>query len=185
MWMATARIRIAFIGIVILLPLRGQDPYAFLKNKDYAHALSAFEASLQANPEKINLRKDYAYTLLKVGESELARDQFAEIEKSTPTDWQAGLEYAFLCHETRQPAIARRVFDRVRNDAPEPFRTTAEKAFQNIDKPLVDGITRWKRAVESGPNTFSNHEELAHLAEQTGRTGARRAALSVRLEAQE
>ena len=150
------------------LLLHAQDPYAFLKAKDYYHAIPAFEASLQANPTNVNLRKDYAYTLLKIGESESARDQFAEIEKAAPTDWQAALEYGFLCNETRQPAIARRVFDRLRTEAPEPFRQTAEKAFLNIDKPLEEGIVRWRRAVELGPNNFSSHEELAQLAEQRG-----------------
>ena len=60
------------------------------------------------------------------------------------------------------------MFDRLRKDAPEPFRTTAEQAFQNIDRPLAEGIVRWKRAVELSPNNFSSHEELAHLAEERG-----------------
>ena len=79
-----------------MIPLCGEDPYAFLKNKDYDRAVAAFESGLQANPGNVNLRKDYAYTLLKIGESETARDQFAEIEKSAPRDWQAALEYGFL-----------------------------------------------------------------------------------------
>ena len=169
MWMAIPFSRIARIAAVTLpLVLQAQDPYVFLKAKDYAQAVLAFEASLQANPQNVNLRKDYAYTLLKIGESESARDQFEEIEKAAPADWQAALEYGFLCNETRQPAIARRVFDRVRAEAPEPFRQTAEKAFHNIDKPLEEGIARWRRAVELGPNNFSSHEELAQLAEQRG-----------------
>ena len=143
-----------------------QDPYISLKARNYSSAVIAFEASLQANPGNTGLRKDYAYTLLKIGESESARDQFAVIEKASPGDWQAALEYGFLCNETRQPGIARRVFDRVRSEAPEPFRVRAETAFQTIDKPLEAGIARWKRAVEQGPNNFSSHEELAGLAEQ-------------------
>ena len=159
----------ALIAAALLpLILHAQDPYAFLKAKDYSRAVLAFEAGLQASPRNIALRKDYAYTLLKVGESEAARDQFGEIEKTTPSDWQAALEYAFLCNETRQIALARRVFDRLRVEAPDPFRQTAETAFQAIDKPLEEGIARWRRAVEQGPNNFSSHEELAQLAEKRG-----------------
>jgi len=165
--MATALLRIALIALVIL-PLRAQDPYVFLKAKEYSQAVLAFETALQVNPGKVSLRKDYAYTLLKIGESEAARDQFAEIEKATPEDWQAAMEYGYLCNETKMPAVARRVFDRVRSEAPEPFRLGAENAFQSIDKPLEEGITRWKRAVELGPNNFSSHEELAQLAEKRG-----------------
>lgn len=165
--MATPTSRLALMATAIF-PLLAQDPYVFLKAKDYNHAVLAFEASLQAKPDNVALRKDYAYTLLKVGDSEAARDQFAEIEKTTPADWQAALEYGFLCNETRLSAIARRVFDRLRSEAPSPFRDTAEKAFQTIDQPLEEGIARWRRAVELGPNNFSSHEELAQLAEQRG-----------------
>ena len=167
--MATTLLRIALIATVVSpILLRAQDPYVFLKAKDYSHAIPAFEASLQTNPKNVNLRKDYAYTLLKIGESESARDQFAEIERAAPNDWQAALEYGFLSNETQQPAIARRIFDRLRTAAPDPFRQTAEQAFQSIDKPLEEGIARWRRAVEAGPNNFSSHEELAQLAEQRG-----------------
>ena len=165
--MAHTSSRIALL-FAVAFHLQAQDPYVFLKAKDYYHAVPAFEASLQASPENINLRKDYAYTLLKIGESESARDQFAAVEKASPADWQAALEYGFLCNETGQPAIARRVFDRLRVEAAEPFRATAEQAFQNIDKPLEEGIVRWRRAVELSPNNFSSHEELAQLAERRG-----------------
>ena len=168
MCMATGFIGILLSAVLAAPILYAQDPYVFLKTKDYPRAVLAFEASLQAKPQNVALRKDYAYTLLKIGESESARDQFAEIEKASPNDWQAALEYGFLCHETRQPAIARRIFDRLRHEAPEPFRQKAETAFQTIDKPLEEGIARWRRAVAQGPNNFSSHEELAQLAEQRG-----------------
>ncbi|MGA2600889.1 MAG: tetratricopeptide repeat protein, partial [Bryobacteraceae bacterium] len=43
---------------------------------------------------------------------------------------------------------------------------TAEDAFQNIDKPLAEGIARWSAALAMSPDNFSAHEELARLAEQ-------------------
>src|SRR5262249_2844505 len=43
---------------------------------------------------------------------------------------------------------------------------TAEQAFQNIDRPLAEGIARWQKALEMSPDNFSAHQELASLAEQ-------------------
>ena len=61
------------------------------------------------------------------------------------------LEYAFLCYETKQRAEARRIFDRIRKTGDAESRATAEQAFQNIDRPLAEGIARWSRAVELSP----------------------------------
>src|SRR5262249_32941094 len=45
-------------------------------------------------------------------------------------------------------------------------KATAEQAFQNIDKPLAEGISRWSKVLETMPEDFSAHLELARLAEQ-------------------
>jgi cytochrome c-type biogenesis protein CcmH/NrfG len=45
-------------------------------------------------------------------------------------------------------------------------RATAERAFQNIDRPLAEGIARWTQAIQLGADNFSAHFELATLAEQ-------------------
>ena len=113
-------------------------------------------------PERASIRKDLAYTLLKIGETEAARDQFAEAMRLDPADDQVALEYAFLCYETKQQIIARRVFDRLRKSG----NATASDAFENVDRPLREGIARWKQALELSPDNFSAHEELARLAEQ-------------------
>src|SRR5260370_34561249 len=79
-----------------------------------------------------------------------------------PSDQHVALEYAFLCYETNQKVIARRIFDRIRRTGD----ATAEQAFQNIDWPLAEGIARWRKALEMSPDNFSAHQELAGLAEQ-------------------
>ena len=79
-----------------------------------------------------------------------------------PADDHVALEYAFLCYETKQQAVARRVLDRIRNKG----NATAAEGFENVDRPLREGIARWSRAVEMSPDNFSAHEELARLAEQ-------------------
>ena len=136
--------------------------YTALRTRDYDTAVAAFQAAVEAAPGRAAIRKDLAYTYLKIGEPELARDQFREAMRLDAGDTTAALEYAFLCYETKQQAEARRVFDRLRHAG----NATAETAFHNIDDPLGAGIARWLEAIERGSGNFSSHFELATLAEQ-------------------
>ena len=124
--------------------------------------IADFLKAIEAAPQRASIRKDLAYTYLKIGENILARDQFHEAMTIDPADTQVAMEYAFLCYETKEQAEARRIFDRIRKTG----NATAEQAFQNIDAPLAAGIERWKRAIEMGADNFSAHFELATLAEQ-------------------
>ena len=139
-----------------------EKAYEAVRSKDYDRAIAAFQAAINIAPDRPALRKDLAYTLLKIGENEAARDQFAEAMRLDPRDDHVALEYAFLCYETRQQAIARRIFDRIRKTGNQ----TAADAFENIDRPLREGIARWTAALAMSPDNFSAHEELARLAEQ-------------------
>ncbi|MFN0105610.1 MAG: tetratricopeptide repeat protein [Bryobacteraceae bacterium] len=135
--------------------------YAALRARDYDQAIRLFQEGLAADPAKIAPRKDLAYTLLKIGDTEAARDQFADVMRRDPADRHVALEFAYLAYETKQPIPARRVFDRLRRLG----NATAEQAFQNIDTPLKDGIARWQKALQEIPDNFSGHEEIAKLAE--------------------
>ena len=139
-----------------------QHAYNALRDKKYDQAVAAFRQSIELAPNRPSIRKDMAYTLLKIGENEAARDQFREAMRLDPTDQHVALEYAFLCYETKQQAEARRIFDRIRKTGD----TTAEQAFQNIDQPLATAIARWQKALEMSPDNFSAHQELATLGEQ-------------------
>ncbi len=141
-----------------------QAAYDALKTKDYDRAVASFRQALAVNPNRANVHKDLAYTLLKVGENEAARDEFAAAAKLDPSDDNAALEFAFLAYETHEEAEARRVFERIRKKGNAP----AEQAFQNIDRPLADGIRRWQEALRVSPDNFSAHQELARLAEERG-----------------
>ncbi len=158
------------LAIVLAAGAAAQDPaeqaYAALGARDYDAAIAAFRVALERAPERTALRKDLAYTYLKVGENEAARDQFHEVMRLDPADHHAALEFAFLANETRQAVLARRVFDRVRKTGDEVSRATAEQAFRNIDGPLAESLERWRRALEMSPDNFSAHHELAKLAEQ-------------------
>ena len=160
------------ISMAICLLAFGQEPdpayqpltqaYAALRARDYDTAIDAFKRGSAAAPKRASIRKDLAYTYLKVGENAAARDEFHEAMRLDPTDTQAALEYAFLCNETGEQAEARRVFDRVRKSG----NATAEAAFENIDRPLREGIDRWQRAIAAGADNFSAHFELATLADR-------------------
>jgi len=128
-------------------------------------AAGLFRRGLALWPAHGNARIDFAYTLLKTGDSAAARDQFQEAARRDSHDWRAWLEYAFLCHETQRVAEARRVFARARAEAPEPYRTTASEAFDRVDGTLAAGIERWRAAIAERPDSDTVHEELAQLAE--------------------
>ena len=149
-------------------PGAAQSAYDALRSKNYDAAIAGFRLAIDAAPANPALRKDLAYTYLKTGETEAARDQFAEAMRLDPADEHLALEYAFLCYETKKQAEARRVFDRLRKTGSTATRATAEQAFQNIDQPLAQEIARWSAVVAQSPKDFSAQQELAQLAEQRG-----------------
>ena len=162
------------IGLSLLVPARvhaqRRDPgyaarsraYEELRQKDYDAAIQDFRAAILATPEQPGPRKDLAYTYLKIGENDLAREEFLETMRLDPKDSQVAMEYAFLCFESKRQAEARRIFDRIRKSG----NPIAEQAFQNIDRPLAEGIARWQEAIARGADNFNSHFELATLAEQ-------------------
>jgi len=157
-----------------LAPAQPPDPayeplskaYEALRARDYDGAVASFLKAIEAAPARSAIRKDLAYTYLKIGENVAARDQFREAMLLDAKDFHVALEYAFLCNETKQQAEARRIFDHVRQAGDPESRATAGQAFRNIDKPLAEGIARWSNAIQLGGDNFSAHFELATLAEQ-------------------
>ncbi len=144
--------------------------YKALAAKDYDTAIAAFQQGLALQQANAKAHKDLAYTLLKTGDNSEARDQFKQALDLDPKDETAALEFAFLAYETRQPIAARRTFDKLRHSANPANSKTAAQAFENIDKPLANGIARWQEALRRAPDpkalsTFSAHWELAQLAE--------------------
>ncbi len=169
-------IRYALLLAAACLALRGQatDPareplqeaYKALETRAYGRAVELFRAAIQAAPERASLRMDLGYTYLKMGETEAARDQFAEAVRLAPQDSRAALEYAFLCQETGKTAVAHHVFDQLRKAGDPGASPLAETAFQNIDRPLGEGIERWSAAITANADDFNAHRELAMLADR-------------------
>jgi len=142
-----------------------------LRLHDYDTAISFFQKAAALAPDRADIRKNLAYTLLKTGENESAREQFGEAMVLEPSDLHLALEYAFLCFEARdnapaRKAEARRIFSRIRDSGDPVSSATAAQAFRNIDAPLAAGIARWQQVIASSSPTFSALYELAQLAEQ-------------------
>jgi tetratricopeptide (TPR) repeat protein len=162
----------AGLALLVFAPLFAQTPdpaylplskaYEEAARKQYDAAIADFLTGIAAAPDRAAPRKDLAYTYLKIGENDLAREQFGEAMRIDPKDTQVAMEYAFLCYESKRQAEARRIFDRIRKTG----NAVAEQAFQNIDRPLEAGIERWKQAIAMGADNFNAHFELASLAEQ-------------------
>jgi tetratricopeptide (TPR) repeat protein len=144
-----------------------------LRAHDYDAAIAGFRLAASLAPQRTDIRKNLAYTLLKTGDTGDAREEFGIAMRTDPADFHVALEYAFLCYEAKddapaRKAEARRIFASVRDspNADAESRSTAATAFTNIDEPLRTGIERWKQALAASPPTFSAHYELAQLAEQ-------------------
>jgi tetratricopeptide (TPR) repeat protein len=142
-----------------------------LRLRDYDTAIPLFEKAAALAPTRADIHKNLAYTLLKTGDSETAREHFGAAMRLDPADLHLALEYAFLCYEARdnasaRKAEARRIFARIRDTGDAASRATAAQAFDNIDAPLATGIARWQHVLETSAATFSAHFELAQLAEQ-------------------
>ena len=142
-----------------------------LRVRDYDNAVAFFEAAILLSPKRGDIRKNLAYTLLKTGDSDAARDQFGEAMRLDRSDSHVALEYAFLCFEARDEASAhkaeaRRIFARISDTGDAASRETAARAFRNIDEPLAAGIERWKDVLATSPPNFGAHYELAQIAEQ-------------------
>ena len=142
-----------------------------LRAHDYDAAIVLFRQASALSPDRTDIRENLAYTLLKTGDNDGARDQFGEAMRADPTDFHVALEYAFLCFEAKgdapaRKAEARRIFAAVRDHGDADSRATALAAFRNIDEPLAAGIARWQQALASSQPAFSAYYSLAQLAEQ-------------------
>jgi Flp pilus assembly protein TadD len=151
--------------------LRGEDAarppaglaYQALQENKLDEAVSHFREAVRTAPTAA-LHKDLAYTLLRTGDRAEALASFEAALRLDPADERTSLEFAFLAFELQRPRDARRVFDRLRSSADAAVSQAAQTAFENIDRPLREGIARWQSAVAAAPDQWSAHEELARLA---------------------
>lgn len=162
-------------GFALALCLYGQQSGNQLLDQAYAHmqasrlaeARAAFEAALQLVPDHTNARLDYAYLLLRQGETEAGRDQIKRVLKARSEDEQLLLEYAFLAFETGKRAEAFVIFLRLQQAKDETIRRKAADTWARLDRELLATIARWTEAATKTPDSYSVHEELArHLEDR-------------------
>jgi tetratricopeptide (TPR) repeat protein len=168
--------RLILLPVALSLVLCGEEPrpgyslaeeaYRRLADNDLDAAVAAFNRALELEPARAVWRKDLAYVLLRTGDRESARDHFERLWRENPKDEISGLEYGYLCFETRREREAHLAFLELKDSPSEQTRTAAVKAFDSIDTPLGRNIARWQEALERAPGQWSAHEELARLAEQ-------------------
>ena len=70
--------------------------YEQLRAHAYDAAISNFQKAIELAPLRASIHKDLAYTYLKIGENELAREQFRAAMEMEPADVQVAMEFAFL-----------------------------------------------------------------------------------------
>ncbi len=135
--------------------------YQAKRARQFEKAIGWFEKALAADPENLPLRKDLAYTLLAIGKSEQARDEFGAVLRRDPSDTYLALEYAFLCHETNKPSEAWALFRKLRDAANPEHRATAIRTFATMDAELLSRIARLEEALRRDPGNYGSHLELA------------------------
>ena len=146
------------------------NAYQALADKDYDSAIDLFLKGLAKEPGNAAAHKDLAYTLFRAGENAAARDEFEQALQAQPARRNGRPRVRLPGLRDQKAHRSSPHFDRLRKTGNPTTRATAEQAFQNIDRPLADGIARWKQALARSdkPNDltmFSAHWELAQLAE--------------------
>jgi Flp pilus assembly protein TadD len=79
-----------------------------LKVKNYDVPVTSFRAAAKLSPQRTDIHKNLAYTLLKTGDTDAAREEFGIAVQLDPADSHTALEYAFLCYEAKEEATARK-----------------------------------------------------------------------------
>ncbi len=140
--------------------------YAHQQASRLDEARQAFARALDLDAENSNARLDYAYLLLRTGETEAGRDQFKLVLAKRPSEERLALEYAYLCYETNRRPEAFEIFLRLKQAKDEKIRSQATETFNRLDSALQTEIARWTEATAKSPGSYSVHEELAHLLEE-------------------
>jgi tetratricopeptide (TPR) repeat protein len=161
------------LSAVLATPLLAQldDAYAHLNAKRYDDAARAFESALAANPTltgkptQPNARLDYAYLLLRMGETEQARQQIEVVLAQAPNE-KLTLELAYLFYETNRRPQAFELFLRLKSASDASIRAQATQTFTRLDEELQISIARWQQALQQTPSSYSAHEEIARLYEE-------------------
>ena len=143
--------------------------YTALREEDLDRAVENFEKAIPLEADRTDIRKDLAYTYLRIGENELRRRQFEKVVELDPKDFRSQLELAFLDYDTGQiglKAKARELFAAVAKDGDADSQATARGALSFIDADTLVRIAPFLRAVELDPNDSIAHFRIGLAREE-------------------
>lgn len=143
--------------------------YTALREEDLDRAVENFEKAIPLQPERTDIRKDLAYTYLRIGENELGRRQFEKVVELDAKDYRSQLELAFLDYDTGLTGLkakARELFVAVARDGDAEAQSTARGAVSFIDASTAIAIAPFIRAVQLNPGDFFSQFRLAALREE-------------------
>lgn len=129
--------------------------YAALREEDLDGAVENFEKAIPLQPERTDIRKDLAYTYLRIGENELGRRQFEKVVELDAKDYRSQLELAFLDYDTGSTGLkakARELFVVVAKEGDPELQATARGAVSFIDGETAIRMAPFLRAVEIDAN---------------------------------
>lgn len=166
-------LRLIVAGIAFAISLYSQRTAREALDAAYAHqqasrlaeAREDFEQAIALDGADSVARLDYAYLLLRVGATEAGRDQLKLLYTRQPEDERLALEYAYLCYETGRRSESFEVFLRLGHAKDEKIRAQATQTWDRLNAELLTSIARWTEAAAKSPDSYSVHEELAHLLE--------------------
>lgn len=143
--------------------------YIALREEDLDRAVENFEKAIPLQPERTDIRKDLAYTYLRIGENELGRRQFEKVGELDAKDYRSQLELAFLDYDTGLTGLkakARELFVAVARDGDAELQATARGAVSFIDAETTTRMAPFLRAVEIDPNDANAWFRVATAREE-------------------
>jgi tetratricopeptide (TPR) repeat protein len=163
---------ISLVFAVLLLAVQ-QDPsasqatailnhaYEQLRLKQYDEAVAGFRQALALDPLQVQVYKDLAYTLQKMGETESAVEAFEAYQTVRPGDYQTIMELAYLYVQVQKEDRALQFFRRAMASPDGAQAAQARQAYRDVETPILAEIARWSKALQQEPQNFDARESLA------------------------
>ncbi len=140
-------------------------------------ALKVLTEGLDLNPDSTLLRTSYARLLVAVGKYKEALAQFGELYRLTPDDVDTLYGYAMLASQQEQLALARGLWQKLRNEPkyyPEATYFLAQIEESDGKRQLALGLYR---SVNKGPLVVDASIRAANLMRELGQKAQARALL--------
>jgi tetratricopeptide (TPR) repeat protein len=115
---------------------------AYSQTGDYAQAVKNFKAALEADPENVDVRRQYADALMRSGKMDGAHNQFEQILKVNPQDGVAYLRLAQIDQSEGHYDVASKELDQAQKLLPGDLEVTYQQAL------LQNSLGRQDQAIK-------------------------------------